>query len=476
MERILSQPRKDHKRNTVEIVEKEHGNLDTNMQQGKPDQIARVSSEPLEPARISMLISSYDEAIVRKPGDTGATISTLDRLVERSTSAALELTILMPCLNEAETISACVAKAKSFLARTGIAGEVLVADNGSSDGSIALAQRDGARVIEVPERGYGAALRAGIAVARGRFVVMGDADDSYDFSRLDSFVAKLRDGYDLVMGNRFTGGIARGAMPFLHRYLGNPVLSFVGRLFFGTGIGDFHCGLRGFRRDAVLALDLRTSGMELASEMVVRAALAGLSIAEVPTTLAVDGRSRPPHLRTWHDGWRHLRFLLMFSPRWLFFYPGLLLSTVGLVGVAVLFPGSLMLWPNFTLDAHTFLVAAIAILVGVQVASFGVIARHFAASNGLLPRSQTLAALLSRISLERGLLIAAGIVSIGAVGVTWSLWQWSLVNFGPLTTPVVMRVLTLALVFIATGVQLAFTFFLLGIIDLPFCKTKTNKV
>jgi glycosyltransferase involved in cell wall biosynthesis len=399
-------------------------------------------------------------------------VSTLDQRAEGSASPALELTILMPCLNEAETISTCVAKAKSFLARTGIAGEVLVADNGSSDGSIALAQGGGARVIEVPERGYGAALRAGIASARGRFVVMGDADDSYDFSRLDSFIAKLRDGCDLVMGNRFAGGIAPGAMPFLHRYLGNPVLSFVGRLFFRAAIGDFHCGLRGFRRDAILALDLRTSGMELASEMVVRAALAELRIAEVPTTLAVDGRSRSPHLRTWHDGWRHLRFLLMFSPRWLFFYPGLLLSTLGLVGVAVLFPGPLMLWPNFTLDALTFLVAAAAILVGVQVASFGVIARHFAASYGLLPRSRMLAALLSRISLERGLLIAASIVGIGASGVTWSLWQWSLVNFGPLTAPVVMRVLTLALVLIATGVQLAFTFFLLGIIDLPFGEKK----
>jgi hypothetical protein len=395
-----------------------------------------------------------------------------DRPVEGSSPAPLELTILMPCLNEAETISICIAKAKSFLARARIAGEVLVADNGSTDGSVALAQCCGARVIAVPERGYGAALRAGVAAARGRFVVMGDADDSYDFSRLDSFVAKLRDGCDLVMGNRFAGGIAPGAMPFLHRYLGNPVLSFVGRLFFHAGIGDFHCGLRGFRRDAIVALDLRTSGMEFASEMIVRAAITGLNIAEVPTTLAVDGRSRSPHLRTWHDGWRHLRFLLMFSPRWLFFYPGLALSALGIVGVAALFPSPLMLSPNFSLDAHTFLVAAIAVLVGVQVASFGVIARHFAAANALLPRSRKLAVMLSLISLERGLVIAAGIVAAGAAGVTWSLWQWSLVNFGPLTAPIVMRVLTLALVLIATGVQLTFAFFLLGIIDLPLREKK----
>jgi hypothetical protein len=391
-----------------------------------------------------------------------------DPPAEASTASPLELTILMPCLNEAETISSCVAKAKAFLARAGIAGEVLIADNGSSDGSVALAERDGARVIAVRERGYGAALRAGVAAARGRYVIMGDADDSYDFSGLDPFVAKLRAGHDLVMGNRFAGGIAPGAMPFLHRYLGNPVLSFIGRMFFRAKIGDFHCGLRGFRRDAILGLDLRTSGMELASEMVVRAAVVNLSIAEVPTTLAVDGRSRPPHLRTWHDGWRHLRFLLLFSPRWLFLYPGLALMALGALGVAALLPGPLMLSPGFGVDDHTFLVAAIAILVGVQVVGFSVIARHFAAANALLPRSRPLAALLSVISLERGLMIAAGIMCGGVAGVAWSLWQWSLVDFGPLTAPVVMRVLTLALVLIATGVQLAFTFFLLGVIDQPF--------
>jgi hypothetical protein len=390
-----------------------------------------------------------------------------DPLAEGSASP-LELTILMPCLNEAETISICVAKAKSFLERAGIAGEVLIADNGSSDGSVALAQRDGARVIAVAERGYGAALRAGVAAARGRFVVMGDADDSYDFSGLDPFVAKLRTGSDLVMGNRFAGGIAPGAMPFLHRYVGNPLLSLIGRVFFRAKIGDFHCGLRGFRRDAILGLNLRTSGMELASEMVVRAAVVNLNIAEVPTTLAVDGRSRPPHLRTWHDGWRHLRFLLMFSPRWLFLYPGLALAALGALGVALLFPGPLMLTPDFGFDDHTFLVAAIAILVGVQVVGFGVIARHSAVVNAFLPRSRPLAALLSVISLERGLMTAAAIVCGGVAGVGWSLWQWSLVDFGPLTAPVVMRVLTFALVLIATGVQLAFTFFLLGVIDLPF--------
>jgi hypothetical protein len=281
-------------------------------------------------------------------------------------------------------------------------------------------------------------------------------------------MAKLRAGCDLVMGNRFAGGIAPGAMPMLHRYLGNPVLSFVGRVFFRAKIGDFHCGLRGFRRDAILGIDLRTSGMEFASEMVVRAAIAKLNIVEVPTTLAVDGRSRPPHLRTWRDGWRHLCFLLMFSPRWLFLYPGLALLAFGTVGVAALFRGPLMISHDFGVDDHTFLVAAIAILVGIQVVSFGVIARQFATANGLLPQSRPLAALLSIVSLERGLIFAAGIACVGVAGVAWSLWEWSLVNFGPLTAPVVMRVLTFALVLIAIGVQLAFTFFLFGIIDLPF--------
>ncbi len=380
----------------------------------------------------------------------------------------VELTILMPCLNEAETIAVCIDKANHFLARSGVAGEILIADNGSTDGSVELALARGARVIAVTERGYGAALRAGIAAARGRFVVMGDADDSYDFARLDLFVARLRGGADLVMGNRFAGGIAPGAMPLLHRYLGNPVLSLIGRVLFRSGIRDFHCGLRGMRRDAILALDLRTSGMEFASEMVVRAALNKLVLAEVPTTLAVDGRSRPPHLRTWSDGWRHLRFLLMFSPRWLFLYPGAALFALGIGATLALLPGPLMLGRTFGLDEHTFLVATIAMLVGVQVVGFGVIARHFAAANGLLPRSSRLDAMMSLVSMERGLVIALAVVCGGIGGVSWSLWQWAQVDFGPLTAPAVMRVLTLSLVLIATGVQLAFTFFLLGIIDLPF--------
>ncbi len=379
---------------------------------------------------------------------------------------ALELTILMPCLNEAETISVCVEKAQSYLARSRIAGEVLVADNGSTDNSIALAERGGARVIAVAERGYGAALRAGLMAARGRFVIMGDADDSYDFGHLDPFVAKLKDGCDLVLGNRFTGGIARGAMPFLHRYLGNPVLSLLGRLLFHAPVGDFHCGLRGVRRDSILALDLRASGMEFASESVIRAALANLVIAEVPTTLAVDGRSRPPHLRTWHDGWRHLRLLLMFSPRWLFFYPGLALMTAGAMGTALLFPGPVMLTDRIELNEHTFLVSAIIILVGFQVICFGVIARIVSYAYGLLPYSPWQAGLLSAVSLERGLAIALGIICAGLGCVGWGVWQWTLVDFGPLTDPAVLRVLICSMVLIAAGVQVAFMAFLLSIVGI----------
>ena len=281
-----------------------------------------------------------------------------------------ELTILMPCLNEAETIAVCVKKASSYLSRSRIRGEILIADNGSTDGSQAIARRFGARVVSISERGYGAALTGGIEAAKGHFVIMGDADDSYDFSQLDSFVAKLREGYDLVMGNRFKGGIERGAMPALHRWLGNPLLSFIGRIFFQAELGDFHCGLRGFNTGAIRELKLRSSGMEFASEMVVRCRLARMRIAEVPTTLKKDGRSRRPHLRTWRDGWRHLRFLLIFSPRWLFFYPGLALLLFGAALSILLLPGPVYITPNISLDIHTFLVSAVTILIGMQCILF----------------------------------------------------------------------------------------------------------
>jgi hypothetical protein len=333
----------------------------------------------------------------------------------------VELTILMPCLDEAETIETCIRKAMSFLERTGIRGEVLVADNGSVDGSPQLARRLGARVIEVPRRGYGAALIQGIDAARGDYVVMGDADDSYDFSALDEIVQALRGGADLVMGNRFAGGIRPGAMPALHRYLGNPVLSFVGRLFFGCGIGDFHCGLRGFRRDSARALDLRTTGMEFASELVVKAALAKQRIVEVPVVLHPDGRSRRPHLRSWRDGWRHLRFLLLFSPRWLLLYPGLLLILTGSAGMAALASGA---WsPGHGRLAEGLLVGAGGVLiVGFQAVQFSVLARVFAQTQRLLPpMRRRLSDLVDRITMEIGLVGGAALTVAAVAGVTVSL-------------------------------------------------------
>ena len=377
-----------------------------------------------------------------------------------------ELTILMPCLNEAETIATCVKKASSYLSKSNIRGEILVADNGSTDGSQEIAQGLGARVVSICERGYGAALIGGIEAAKGRFVVMGDADDSYDFSHLDGFVAKLREGYDLVMGNRFKGGIEPGAMPALHRWLGNPVLSFIGRIFFKAQLGDFHCGLRGFNTGAVRNLRLRSRGMEFASEMVVRCRLARMRIAEVPTTLKKDGRSHPPHLRTWRDGWRHLRFLLIFAPRWLFFYPGLALLILGIAISILLLPGPVYITPNISLDIHTFLVSAVTVLIGMQCISFAVVVRRYAAARGLLPRSKVVERFLVPLTLERVLLVALFIGMLGLGGMIWCVAQWADAGFGPLQYGAMIRVLTVSITGIALALQLAFTAFLSAIIEL----------
>lgn len=375
----------------------------------------------------------------------------------------LELTILMPCLDEAETVARCVRKARGFLERAAVSGEVLVADNGSGDGSQALAEAAGARVISVSERGYGAALRAGIEAARGRYVIMGDADDSYDFSRLEAFVEKLRQGYPLVMGNRFEGGIRPGAMPPLHRYLGNPVLSFVGRLFFRAPVGDFHCGLRGFERDSVLRLDLRTSGMEFASELIVKAALAGWRIAEVPTTLDRDGRARPPHLRSWRDGWRHLRFLLLFSPRWLFLYPGLALLTLGIVLTTVLYFAPLE-FVGVGLDIHSMLYASAAALLGLQLCLFALFARVSAQSAGLLPRRPDLDRLLKALTLERGLLLGLAAVLVGFAWSAAAFWQWRETGFGALDPRVVMRNTIPATSLMIGGMETMLAAFLLSLL------------
>src|SRR5690349_6704397 len=312
----------------------------------------------------------------------------------------IELSILMPCLNEAETLATCIKKAQKALEDLNVDGEVVVADNGSTDGSPDIAASLGARVVHVAEKGYGSALLGGIKAARGKYIIMGDADDSYDFTNLGPFLEKLRAGYELVMGNRFKGGIAPRAMPPLHKYLGNPVLTGIGRVFFRSPCGDFHCGLRGFSKAAIQRLDLRTRGMEFASETVVKASLHGLRITEVPTTLSVDGRSRPPHLNTWRDGWRHLRFLLLYSPRWLFLYPGLLLMLVGAVVSGWLLVGPRVV-DGITFDIHTFLYAAMAIVIGYQTVIFAIFTKVFAITEGLLPEDPRLKTLFRYIKIGR---------------------------------------------------------------------------
>jgi glycosyltransferase involved in cell wall biosynthesis len=382
----------------------------------------------------------------------------------RNSAKSLEITILMPCLNEAETVGACIGKAKGFLSKADISGEVVIADNGSTDGSREIAEKLGARVVPVADRGYGAALMGGIRTATGRYVIMGDADDSYDFSALLPFIECLRDGADLVMGNRFKGGIAPGVMPLLHRYLGNPVLSWIGRLFFHLKVGDFHCGLRAFSRERVSALNLRTTGMEFASEMLVRAALSGYRIDEVPTTLSKGRQSRPSHLRTWQDGWRHLSLLLIYSPRWLFFYPGLFLLASGTITAFALLPGAVTVG-NVAFDIHTFAVACIAVLVGTQAMSFGTVAFKFATAHKLLAPPRGFSSILSALTLER-ILIGSVVVAVsGLAGLISCMLQWSSTGFGPLEYSAVLRILILSLTAIAIGVQMALTGFLSAIVE-----------
>jgi glycosyltransferase involved in cell wall biosynthesis len=372
----------------------------------------------------------------------------------------------MPCLNEAETIQRCVRKAMSFLAESGIRGEVLVADNGSTDGSPGMAEQLGARVVSIGRRGYGAALIGGIEAAAGRFVIVGDSDDSYDFTDLGPFVAELRAGKQLVMGNRFKGGIKPGAMPSLHRYLGNPLLSWIGRIFFSIPIGDFHCGLRGFSREAIRQIDLRNTGMEFASEMVVKSSLRGLKISEVPTTLSPDGRSRPPHLRTWRDGWRHLRFLLLHSPRWLFLYPGLFFIAIGLVAIGSLWSGPVQLAPHVIIDIHSMIAACFAIIIGSQLVMFGALARKFAMVAGFLPAATTFKRTLAGLTLERIALYSILLLVIGLVGSLWAVYSWVAAGFGPIPDNGIMRVLVLSLTAIVVAVQMIASAFLISIFEI----------
>jgi glycosyltransferase involved in cell wall biosynthesis len=375
-----------------------------------------------------------------------------------------ELAIVMPCLNEAETLEVCVRKALRSIAELGVLGEVIVADNGSTDGSQEIARSAGARVIDVPVRGYGAALQAGIAAARSTYVIMGDADDSYDFTNLGPFLERLRAGDDLVMGNRFRGGIEPGAMPALHRYLGNPVLSLVGRLFFRSPIKDFHCGLRGFRRDAIRALSLRTTGMEFASEMVVRATLSDLTVSEVPTTLSRDGRSRPPHLRSWRDGWRHLRFLLIYSPRWLFLYPGLFLVLVGTAGMVWLLPRDRVIGHHVGLDAQTLLYAGVLIVLGFQALTFGLLAKAWAVSEGLLPPNATMTRFDRHIRLESGLIAGTLLFLAGIAGSIFAVVHWGNADFGSLDASSSLRIVVPSVVALMLGVETILASFLLSVL------------
>lgn len=371
----------------------------------------------------------------------------------------------MPCLNEAATLATCIRKAQAAIAKDRLSAEIIVADNGSTDASPTIALALGARLVKAEQRGYGAALQAGIAAARGPFIVMGDADDSYDFSTIGQFVKELRAGTDLVIGNRFRGGIEKGAMPWSHRFIGNPVLTTIGRVLFRVRVGDFHCGLRGFRKDAYERMDLRTTGMEFASEMVIKAGLKRMRIVEVPTVLHQDGRDRSPHLRTWRDGWRHLRFMLLFSPRWLFVLPGMALFVTGLIVSAWLTAGPRYLG-GVGLDIDTLLIAAFGCLLGYQLVVFGVFTKAFAIREGFHPPHPALAWSFRYVTLEVGLLCGAVMTLAGIAGVVLAFLSWRAAGFGALDPRQTMRQLIPAVVLMALGVQTIFASFFLSILDI----------
>ena len=380
----------------------------------------------------------------------------------------IELSIVMPCLNEAETLEKCIKKAQLAIDRHAISAEIIIADNGSTDGSQAIAKQNGARLVDIKEKGYGSALRGGISAAYGKYVVMGDADDSYDFGEVFRFVEKLRLGYDLVMGCRLPKGggtIMPGAMPLKHRLLGNPVLSCIGQVFFKSPMTDFHCGLRGFTKAAFETMDLHTTGMEFASEMVIKATLLKLRMAEIPITLHPDGRSRPPHLRSWRDGWRHLRFMLMYSPRWLFFFPGMLFLALG----ALVFI-RLMMGPIFIgaigLESNTLLVAGMSILIGFQMISFYLFAKVFAITEGFLPEDLKIDTFLRMFPLEVGILIGIAFFGLGAGLMVQALTLWGQTGYGELAYLVKLKKVVPAIIFLLLSCQIIFSSFFLSILRL----------
>jgi len=382
-----------------------------------------------------------------------------------------QLTILMPCLNEAETLGICIQKARNWISSSGIAAEVLIADNGSTDGSQEIATSLGARVVDVVPRGYGSALYHGCLAAEGHWIIMADSDDSYDFSRLDPFIEKLEEGYDLVMGNRFLGGIEPGAMPWKNKYIGNPLLSMIGRVLFRCPAKDFHCGLRGFTKEAFLRMDLRTTGMEFASEMVIKATLFDMRITEVATTLSKDGRTRPPHLLPWRDGWRHLRFMLLFSPRWLFVIPGLTLFAISLVIYAFIFSGPIRIG-SVTFDVHTLFFAGTGIVLGYLAVCFGTIIRIFGMRERLLPEHETLERLRSSPALEIGGSIGLLFIAAGLLLATFALGYWGATGFGPLHAGGLLREVSMSCVFIMLGGITFMTSLIMGFLALPTRKDK----
>ncbi len=388
-------------------------------------------------------------------------------------SEPLQLTILMPCLNEAETLARCIEKAKLGIQRAGVPGEILIADNGSTDGSPAIAEKLGARVVAVKDKGYGNALRGGIAAAQGKYILMGDADDSYDFSEADRFVKKFHEGYDLVMGCRLPiggGTIMPGAMPWKNRWLGNPVLSFIGRLFFKCPAHDFHAGLRAFTKDALEKMDLQTTGMEFASEMVIKATLKKFRIAEVPITLHKDGRSRPPHLKPWRDGWRHLRFMLIYSPRWLFLMPGLLLSALGIIFSAALAVKDLQLG-GIQLNVGTLMMACMSVVVGFQLVAFAFFTKVFAIAEGLLPEDPKLAQVFKIFTLEKGIIAGLLVLLAGLAMFLRALWLWRQADFGLLpSTAENLRRLIPAATLMLLGVQTVFSSFFMSVLGLKTVK------
>lgn len=378
---------------------------------------------------------------------------------------ALDVSVVMPCLNERATIGTCVTKALQTIKQLNLRGEVIVADNGSIDGSQQIASALGARVISVTERGYGAALQGAIARARGRFVLMGDSDDSYDFTQLGVFLDKLREGYDLVVGNRFRGRILPGAMPLLHRYAGNPILSGIGRLFFKSPIGDFHCGLRAFRRDSIERLHLQMLGMEFASEMIVKATLFDLRLAEIPTTLSPDGRKGASHLRTWRDGWRHLRFLMLYSPRWLFLYPGMLLFALGTLASIWLLPGPRAV-AKITFDVDTLLFSAMTILIGFQSINFAAFTEAFAITRGFRPPDPGMARVLRHMKLETGLAIGIALLLVGLGMWVAGLSYWSSMHFGNLNPAKALRLVIPGIVCLTLGSQVVLSSFFLSVLGM----------